>query len=597
MDAHETKSALNVEDLENSVVQPLAEDLEKTYQQYTSKSDVINRMTALLDMSVEDVKAEVDYLKQSYYRLRKLEVETEKGSFVSNNETEEGFIPTPDELEEDFKNLLNLYKDKRSAVVQEKQRIKEENLAKKLQIIDQLKALTEDADDVSKNYADFQALQKTWREITDLPASEVAELWKQYHHYVEKFYELLKINKELRDYDFKRNYELKTALSEAAERIALEEDVVSAFHQLQKLHDEWREIGPVAKEVREELWTRFKNASTAINKKHQAHFETLKERELLNETEKIRLCTNVEGLLTVRPDSFAKWEDATQTLLAAQAEWKTLGFAPKKINNALYERFRTACNLFFDAKAEFYASVKTDLENNLKRKMVLCEKAESLKDSTEWRKTTDKLIALQKEWKTIGATPRKHSDEVWKRFIAACDSFFDRKNKEQSSQKDEEKDNLAKKHAIITELKSLMELELTIDQVKDAISRFNQIGHVPFKDKDKVYKEFHALVDQCFAKLNVSKNKSKLDSFSTSVEKLTAENNKSNLLKERERLMRQFEHVRSELKNYENNILFLSSSSKSGNSLVKDLEKKIEKLKEDMNLIVQKVDIIDKKLN
>lgn len=597
MDAHETKSALNVEDLETPVVQQFAEDLEKAYQQYTCKSDVVTRMTELLDLPVDDVKAEVDYLKQSYYRIRKQEAELEKTAYVSANETEEGFVASEDELEEEFKELLARYKNNRAAVAQEKQRIKEENLAKKLQIIDQLKAMTEDADDVSKNYTDFQTLQKSWREITDLPASEVAELWKQYHHYVEKFYELLKINKELRDYDYKRNYELKSALCEAAERIAEQDEIVSAFHQLQKLHDEWREIGPVSKEMRDELWNRFKNASTLINKKHQSHFESLKEKELQNESEKIRLCTAVEELLAVKPDSFAKWEEATQSLLGAQAEWKTLGFAPKKINNALYERFRTACNVFFDAKAEFYASIKTELDSNLKRKVALCEKAESLKDSTEWRKTTDKLIALQKEWKTIGATPRKHSDEVWKRFIAACDSFFERKNKEQASQKDEEKENLAKKHDLIAHLKSLMEQEVTIEQVRDLINQFNSVGHVPFKDKDKVYKEFHALVDDCFAKLNVNKHKSRLDSFSTSVEKLTSENNKSNLLKEREKLMRQFEHVRAELKNYENNILFLSSSSKSGNSLVKDLEKKIEKLKEDMNLIVQKVDIIDNKLN
>ncbi|MGL5317774.1 MAG: DUF349 domain-containing protein [Bacteroidales bacterium] len=597
MDAHETKSALNVENLQNSVVQQLAEDVEKAYQQYTCKSEVITRMTELLDLPVDDVKAEVDYLKQSYYRIRKQEAEFQKSAYVTENNTEEGFILSEDELEEDFKELLARYKNNRATVAQEKQRVKEENLAKKLQIIDQLKAMTEDADDVSKNYTEFQALQKTWREITDLPASEVAELWKNYHHYVETFYELLKINKELRDYDYKRNYEHKSALCEAAERIAEQDEIVSAFHQLQKLHDEWREIGPVSKEMRDELWVRFKNASTQINKKHQAHFETLKEKEIQNEADKVTLCTTVENLLTVKPDSFAKWEEATQSLLAAQAEWKTLGFAPKKVNNALYERFRTACNAFFDAKAEFYASIKSELDTNLKRKIALCEKAELLKDSSEWRKTTDKLIALQKEWKTIGATPRKHSDEVWKRFIAACDSFFERKNKEQSSQKDEEKENLAKKHALIAQLKSLMEQEIAIDQVREIISQFNAVGHVPFKDKDKVYKEFHALVDDCFAKLNLNKSKSRLDSFSHSVDKLTTENNKSNLLKEREKLMRTFDHIRSELKNYENNILFLSSSSKSGNSLVKDLEKKIEKLKEDMNHIVQKVDIIDNKLN
>lgn len=597
MDAQETKDILLDENLDSSLDQQSAVDVEVAFEQYATKSEVINRMNTLLAENIEKAKSEIDYLKQCYYKMRKQEVEEERAKFVEESGSEADFNPQKDETEEVFKELLNQFKEKRALLLKEKQQIKEDNLARKLKLIDELKQLTEDADDVSKKYQNFQTIQLSWREITDVPQSEVAELWKQYHHYVEKFYELLKINKELRDYDYKRNYELKTALCEAAEKIIEEDDVVSAFHQLQKLHEEWREIGPVSKDLREELWNRFKNASTMINKKHQQHFEDIKVKEKQSEVEKTRLCEKVEALLVEKPSSFTKWEEATQILLEAQAEWKTLGFAPKKINNALYDRFRNACNIFFDAKGEFYTSVKTQLETNLKRKITLCEKAEALKDSTEWRKTTDKLIALQKEWKTIGATSRKHSDEVWKRFISACDYFFDRKNKEQSSLKDEEKDNLAKKKELIDELKAISVEDLTTQKVRDIITKFNAIGHVPFKDKDKVYKEFHSIVDKCFASLNTSKSKHRVDSFSATVEQLNAEDNKSNLLRERDKLMRHFEHIRTELKTYENNIGFLTSSSRSGNSLVKDLEKKIEKLKEEMNVIVQKVEIIDNKLN
>lgn len=597
MDAQETKDTRLEENLESSLDQQSAVDVEVAFEQYATKSEVINRMNTLLAENIEKVKSEIDYLKQCYYKLRKQEVEDEHAKFLEESGNSEGFNPQKDETEDVFKELLNQFKEKRALLLKERQEVKEENLARKLKLIEELKQLTEDADDVSKKYQDFQSIQLSWKEITDVPQSEIAELWKQYHHYVEKFYELLKINKELRDYDYKRNYELKTALCEAAEKIISEDDVVSAFHQLQKLHEEWREIGPVSKDLRDELWNRFKNASTMINKKHQQYFEDLKVKEKQSEIDKIRLCEKVEALLIEKPANFAKWEDATQILLEAQAEWKTLGFAPKKINNALYERFRNACNKFFDIKGEFYTSVKAQLETNLKRKISLCEKAEALKESTEWRKTTDKLIALQKEWKTIGATSRKHSDEVWKRFISACDYFFERKNKEQSSHKDEEKENLDKKKELIEELKSANKQDLTTQKVRDIITKFNAIGHVPFKDKDKVYKEFHAIVDSCFASLNVSKSKHRIDSFSASVEQLNAEDNKSNLLRERDKLMRHFEHIRTELKTYENNIGFLSSSSRSGNSLVKDLEKKIEKLKEEMNIIVQKVEIIDKKLN
>lgn len=593
MNAQDAPQLQPAEEGANTMVQPVAEDTNAVT--FATRNEVLKQVKELLERPLDEVKSEVEAMKQHYYKLRKQEVDAARAAYLTANEgSEEGFEAEVDELEEEFKELLNTYKERKATLIEERQRLRETNLAAKRQIIEALKEITEDAEDVSKRYTEFHHLQVEWKEITDVPAEEVNELWKQYHHFVELYYELLKINKELRDYDYRRNLEHKTTLCESAEKLAEEHDIISAFHQLQKLHEEWREIGPVSKEIRDELWRRFKEASATINKLHQNHFEHLKERERENELEKRAICDAVELLMAEPADSFQAWEKQTEQLLSYQAKWKTLGFAPKKVNNGLYDQFRTACNKFFETKAAYYANVKGEYENNLKKKIALCEKAESMKESTEWRKTTDKLVALQREWKAIGAVPRKHSDEVWKRFIAACDAFFDRKGKEQSTQKDGERANLKLKQTCIERLTALKAEGATMEAVRELIAEFNAIGHVPFRDKDKVYKEFHAMVDELFATLNVNRNKSRIESFNSEVE--SGEKGQGGLTKERERLMRTFEHMRNDLKTFENNIGFLTSSSKSGNSLLKDFEKRIEKLKEEMKLVVSKIEIIDAKL-
>lgn len=593
MNAQDAPQLQPAEEGANTMVQPVAEDTNAVT--FATRNEVLKQVKELLERPLDEVKSEVEAMKQHYYKLRKQEVDAARAAYLTANEgSEEGFEAEVDELEEEFKELLNTYKERKATLIEERQRLRETNLAAKRQIIEALKEITEDAEDVSKRYTEFHHLQVEWKEITDVPAEEVNELWKQYHHFVELYYELLKINKELRDYDYRRNLEHKTTLCESAEKLAEEHDIISEFHQLQKLHEEWREIGPVSKEIRDELWRRFKEASATINKLHQNHFEHLKERERENELEKRAICDAVELLMAEPADSFQAWEKQTEQLLSYQAKWKTLGFAPKKVNNGLYDQFRTACNKFFETKAAYYANVKGEYENNLKKKIALCEKAESMKESTEWRKTTDKLVALQREWKAIGAVPRKHSDEVWKRFIAACDAFFDRKGKEQSTQKDGERANLKLKQTCIERLTALKAEGATMEAVRELIAEFNAIGHVPFRDKDKVYKEFHAMVDELFATLNVNRNKSRIESFNSEVE--SGEKGQGGLTKERERLMRTFEHMRNDLKTFENNIGFLTSSSKSGNSLLKDFEKRIEKLKEEMKLVVSKIEIIDAKL-
>ncbi|MGL5893438.1 MAG: DUF349 domain-containing protein [Bacteroidales bacterium] len=594
MNEQETTKLDLTNEVVNTLDQPLAED--KEVANFTSRTEIIKQVKNLLTLSLDEIKTDIETLKQNYYKLRKQEVDSAKALYMSQNDnSEEGFSPEEDLHEEELKELLNEYKKMKSDLAEERLRIREENLQAKRQIIESLKEITEDAEDVSKRYTEFHHLQVQWKEITDIPAEESNELWKQYHHYVELFYELLKINKELRDYDYRRNLELKSILCESAEKLASEDDVISSFHQLQKLHEEWREIGPVSKESRDEIWRRFKEASTVVNKRHQHHFEQLKNRERENELEKIAICEAVEQVNTDPATTFQMWDKQTETILELQAKWKTLGFAPKKVNNGLYDRFRLACNKFFDTKAEFYANSKRELESNLEKKIALCEKAEAIKDSTEWRKTTDKLVTLQKEWKTIGAVPRKQSDEVWKRFIAACDSFFERKGKEHSSQKSEERTNLKKKHDLIEKLTQLKGEGTTLEVVREIITEFNAVGHVPFKEKDKVYKEFHGLVDELFEVLNVNRAKKRMETFTSEVE--SGEKSKDLLLRDRERLVRTFEYMNNDLKTFENNIGFLTSSSKSGNSLVREIEKKIEKLKEEMTLIVKKIDIIDTKLN
>ena len=565
-----------------------------------SKEEILSKLSDLVEVSVEESRSEIESLKQAYYKIRRNEVEELKKTFLENGGDEKDFSAPVDEIETQIKNLLNVYKEKRAALVAEEERVKEANYALKLQLIEQLKQLTESQEDFNKLYNDFKDIQNRWKEVKAVPQEFANELWKNYQIYSEKFYDIIKINNQFRDYDFKKNLELKTALCETVEKLEEEPDIISAFHQLQKLHQQWKEIGPVSKELREELWTRFKNASTAINKKHQAHFEGLKSREQENLDAKTAICEEIEAIDMDALKTFKDWEEMNKQVIALQEKWKTIGFAPKKANVKIFERFRAACDAYFNRKNDFYKAIKNDMERNLELKKALCEKAEALKDSTDWKDSTDKLIALQKEWKTIGSVARKHSDTIWKRFISACDYFFEQKNKNVSSQKSVEQDNLAAKKQLIEKVNSLdesLKADQAVSVLKGLIAEWNTIGHVPFKEKDKVYKEFHDAVYKQFDRLKVGQAERKMQSFRSSITDMNSgEKGKNKLYGERERLMRYYERLKTEVQTYENNIGFLSVSSKGGSGLVKEMERKIENLKEEMALTVKKIDAIDENL-
>ncbi len=567
-----------------------------------TKDEIIDQITILVDKPVDTVKEEIDTLKQTYYKLRKAEIEASRKVYLAENpdSKEEDFIIQPDPLEEKLKELLNIFKEKKASYQQEQEKIKENNYLRKIAIVDEIKKFIDDSDNINKYYTQFQQLQQNFKEITDIPATKINEIWKAYQAVVEQFYDLLKINKELRDYDFKKNLDQKTALCETAEALASEEDIISAFRSLQQLHDEWRGVGPVAKELREELWNRFKNASSIINKKHQQYFESQKENEKKNEEGKIALCEKIEAIDTALLKSFSAWDEKTKEIISMQEEWKTFGFASRKVNNQLFERFRESCDNFFKQKAEFFKSVKDDMSKNLEAKRILCEKAESLKDSTDWKETTEILVALQKEWKTIGPVSKKYSDQIWKRFIAACDFFFEQKAKNGSSKKQEELQNLALKKEIIEKLSQIPETtdpEAGIKEIKQLMSEWNKTGHVPFKEKDKIYKEYQSVLDLQFGRFSTHENKKRLVNYSSSVQKLASGDQSQNrLYRERDKLMKAFERAKSELQTYENNMGFLTLSSKNAGSLVKEMERKMQKLREEMELIAKKIDVIDENL-
>ena len=614
MDAHDTNQPLNQGELEEEKkTVEVSEAITETPSEETTaevqpeaapkpatKEDVLNRLKELAQDAENANKQEIDNLKQSFYKLHNAELEAAKKQFTDNGGAEEDFVPEEDPVEVEFKRLMGVIKEKRSKLVAEQERQKEENLQVKLSIIEELKELVESGDDANKSYTEFKKLQQQWNETKLVPQGKVNELWKNYQLYVEKFYDLLKLNNEFREYDFKKNLELKTALCETVEKLGNEPDVISAFHQLQKLHQQWREIGPVAKELREDLWARFKAASTVINKRHQEHFEKLKAKEQENLDAKTVICEQIEAIDFSALKSFKDWEEKNKEVIGLQEKWKTIGFAPKKYNVKIFERFRAACDVYFEKKSEFYKAIKSDMEKNLDAKRALCEKAEALKDSTDWKDTTDKMIALQKEWKTIGPVARKHSDAVWKRFISACDYFFEQKNKNVVSQKSIEQTNLAAKKELIAKIKGMDESlghDEAITTLKSYMAEWNTIGFVPFKEKDKIYKEYHEAVDQQFDRLKVDQNDRKMQSFRNNLNEMTSgERGKGRLFSERDKLMRMYERMKNELQTYENNIGFLSISSKGGGGLLKEMERKIEKLKEDMALTVKKIDAIDENL-
>ena len=564
-----------------------------------SKLEVIERLKELSANAESTHKQELDSLKQTFYKLHKIEQESAKKKFIEEGGTEESFVPAADNYEAEFKSIMTAIKEKRSTFNAELEKQKEENLQTKLGIIEKLKELVNYPEDVNKAYNDFKKLQQEWNEIKLVPQAKVNELWKNYQVYVEKFYDIIKINNEFRDYDFKKNLEIKTKLCEAAERLANEADVVSAFHQLQKLHQEFRDTGPVAKELRDEIWARFKNASTEVNRRHQQHFEALKEVEQRNLDEKTVICEIVEATEYNELNSFNAWEKKTQEIIALQNKWKTIGFAPQKMNVKIFERFRAACDDFFKKKGEFFKKIKEEMNENLEKKKALCEKVETLKDSTDWKETSDILTKLQKEWKTIGPVSKKYSDPIWKRFIEACDYFFEQKNKATSSLHSIEVENLQKKKALIEKLTTIdesLEASEASNLVRETIKEWNAIGHVPFKEKDKLYKQFHDLVDKQFDRLNVSATNRKLNNFKTNISNVAGQGEKGGvqtLYREREKLVRAYESMKNEIKTYENNLGFLTSSSKKGNSLVTELNRKVEKLKSDLELTLEKIKVID----
>ena len=564
-----------------------------------SKEEILEKLTGLVGAAADATRNEVEALKQAYYKIHRSEVDELKKAFLTAGGEEKDFVAPEDETESKIKELLNVYKEKRAAILAEEERVKAANYALKLQLIDQLKALTESQEDFNKLYNDFKDIQQRWKEVKAVPQEHVSELWKNYQIYSEKFYDIIKINNQFRDYDFKKNLEMKTALCETVEKLQTEPDVISAFHQLQKLHQQWREIGPVAKELREDLWSRFKAASTIINKRHQEHFEGLKAKEQENLEAKTAICEQIENIDFPALKSFKDWEEKNKEVIALQDKWKTIGFAPKKSNVKIFERFRAACDVYFNRKSEFYKNIKDEMEKNLALKKALCEKAEALKDSTDWKSTTEKMIALQKEWKTIGSVARKHSDAVWKRFISACDYFFEQKNKNVSSQKSVEQTNLAAKKALIEKINTIDEADHdeALAALKGYMTEWNTIGHVPFKEKDKIYKEYHEAVDKQFDRLKVDQNDRKMQTFRNSLSDMSnGERGKGKLYGEREKLMRMYERMKNELQTYENNIGFLSISSKGGGGLLKEMERKIDKLKDEMALIIKKIDAIDENL-
>ncbi len=561
---------------------------------YTSKKEILERVKEIAHSDEVPDKNEVDYLKTSFYKMHTAEREAQMKAFLEGGGNPEEYTFTPDEDEEAFKAEMGIVREKRAKQFKEQEEEKEANLKKKLEIIDKIKAMVTSPEDANKSFQEFKSLQQQWKEIKSVPQAKANELWRNYQLYVEQFYDLIKLNSEAREYDFKKNLEKKIQLCEAAEKLAEEEDVISAFHQLQKLHQEYRETGPVGKEQREEIWTRFKAASTVINKRHQQHFEAIKAKEEENLARKTELCEKVEAIVAEENKGSGDWEKHTKQIVEIQGEWKKIGFAPQKMNIKIFERFRAACDKFFTSKAEFYKEQKETFKANAEKKRELVEKANALKNSTDWKSTSEKLMALQKEWKTIGFVPKKQGDQLWADFRAACDAFFDARNAATSGQRSEERANLEKKREIIDRLKTVAAEggENVQETVRKLVDEYNSVGHVPFKDKDKVYEAYRAVLDQLYSELNITIARRKLSEFKNHIKNATGHGDGS-LDSERGKLQRQYELLKNDVQTYENNLGFLNASSKKGNSLIEEMNRKVQKLKDEMNLVREKIKAID----
>ena len=565
---------------------------------YTTKEEVLERVKEIAHSEEVPAKDEVDQLKTTFYKLLFTERDAQQKAYLEAGGDPETNQVLPDETEEQFKAEWGIIKEKRAKAFLKQEEEKQENLKKKLEIIEQLKAMATSPDEANKSYNEFKALQQAWKEIKAVPAEKANELWRNYQLYVEQYYDLLNLNREAREYDFKKNLELKTKLCEAAEKLAEEADVISAFHQLQELHQQYREIGPVAKELREQVWARFKAASTVINKKHQQHFEGLRAKEEENLARKTALCEKVEAIAQEENKGASDWEKHTKQIIEIQNEWKTIGFAPQKMNVKIFERFRATCDDFFGRKAEFFKALKSRFAENTKRKRELVEKAKALAESTEWKSTSDKLINLQKEWKTIGMVPKKVGDQLWNEFITACNHFFEARNAANAGTRSSEHQNLSQKRDIIAQLRALLDnaADNVQETVQQLMNQYNQIGHVPFKEKDKLYKEYHDVLDAIYKQLNISVSRQRLDNFKHSIKNM-AKQGEELLDNERSRLMRRYEQLKSEITTYENNLGFLNVSSKKGNSLIDEMNKKVDKLKDDLELVRQKIKAIDAENN
>ena len=567
---------------------------EQPQKVYATKAEILERVREIAHGDEAPQKEEVDYLKTAFYKLHIAEREAHIKAFIDGGGDPNQYQIVPDSVEEAFKAEMGVIKEKRAQIFKEQEAEKQDNLAKKLEIIDKIKSMITTPEEANKSYQEFKALQQQWREIKNVPAEKASELWRSYQLYVEQFYDMLRLNSIARDEDFKKNLEAKTRLCEIAENLANEEDVISAFHQLQKLHQEYREIGPVAKEQREEIWNRFKAASTVINKRHQQHFEGIRAREEDNLARKTALCEKVEAIAAEENKGSGDWEKHTKQIIDLQTEWKTIGFAPQKMNVKIFERFRAACDDFFGRKAEYFRGLKDTFKENADKKRALIEKAKALQDSTEWKATSDKLIALQKEWKTIGIVPKKLGDQLWEEFLGACNKFFEARKAAGVGQHSEEYANLEKKRDVIARLKSVANEtgENIQEKVQSLVEEYNAIGHVPFKEKDKIYEEYHAVLDKLYKELNISVAKRRLNNFKQNL-KQVAERGENALDNERARLFRQYEAIKQEVQTYENNLGFLNASSKKGNSLIDEMNRKVQKLKDDMNLVREKIKAID----
>ena len=577
---------------QNEVINEAVE--EQPRKVYESKAEILERVREIAHGDDAPQKDEVDYLKTAFYKLHVAEREAQLKAFIDGGGDPEQYQITPDETEEAFKAEMGIIKEKRAKLLKEQEAEKQENLTKKLAIIEQIKGMITTPEEANKSYKEFQALQQQWREIKNVPAEKANELWRNYQLYVEQFYDMLRLNSEARELDFKKNFEAKTRLCEIAEKLADEEDVISAFHQLQKLHQEYREIGPVSKELREDIWNRFKAASTVINKRHQQHFEGIRAKEEDNLARKTALCEKVEAIAAEENKGSGDWEKHTKQIIDLQTEWKTIGFAPQKMNVKIFERFRAACDDFFGRKAAYFKGLKETFKENADKKRALIEKAKSLQDSTDWKSTGDKFIALQKEWKTIGMVPKKLGDQLWAEFLAACNTFFEARNAAGAGQRGEERENMDKKLEIIEKLKAIAEEtgDDLADKVQKLVEEYNAVGHVPYKEKDKLYKEYHAILDKLYKDLNISTAKRKLTNFKQNL-KQVAERGENALDNERARLFRQYEALKQEIQTYENNLGFLNASSKKGNSLIDEMNRKVQKLKDDMSLVREKIKAID----